>query len=316
MTEYPEPVLGRRFEEISLSSSRRVGTSGSEQPAAELQTMLPGHTHLAFAFDDIGIGRGAYHRSNIDAQKGTGLHDLVMAVRLQWRADAERPNRKAVAPKELARAGTGAGRRGALKPELKEEALGLNPDGSLVPLKPGSWFVCFVPAIDKQLWHRFVHKVHKHVFALRPERDGNWTVFEPWWTRMLVATIPAEAAAKFLRWGAQGDVLLVREGIPGHSSQLRGMMACAALAAHMLGRTYFVWTPHQLYRRLLRERNVCRVGVSALLQADLKDLAVENSRGIRCCEECHRGADKFEPGRHKRSPGVAKPFCMKCARDL
>lgn len=203
-----------------------------------------------------------------------------------------------------------------MTPELREETIQLNPDGSLIPLKPGSWFVCFVPPINKQFWHRFFHKVHKHVFALRPERNGEWTVFEPWWTRLLVATIPAEAAAKFLRWGAKGDVLLVREAIPGRSTQLRGIMTCAALAAHMLGRTYFIWTPHQLYRRLLREPNVCRVDVSALLRADLKDLAIENSRGIRCCDECDPDALKCEPGRHKRRPGAAKPFCMKCARTL
>ncbi|MDN2565574.1 hypothetical protein N1F89_05015 [Aquibium sp. A9E412] len=192
---------------------------------------------------------------------------------------------------------------------LPTQTLRLAPDGSLVPLAAASWLVCFVPPIDRQFWHRFVHRRHKHVFALRPEPTGEWTVFEPWWTRLLVATVPQEAAAKFLRWGASGDVLMVREGVPGHSSQLRAMMTCAALAAHMLGRTYLVWTPHQLYRRLLREPGVCRVDVSALLSADIGDIAIADSRGIRCCEAC-------APGRRPRRPGAAKPFCMGCARDL
>ena len=247
------------------------------------------------------------------------LHHTIAAERMDRRVSPAEIGRadKPVGPSTSAVEGVAAfGRRRALAPELREEPLQQNPDGSLVPLAPGSWFVCFVPAIDKQFWHRFVHKVHKHVFALRPERDGEWTVFEPWWTRLLVATIPMEAAAKFLRWGAEGDVLLVRETIPGHSSQLRGMMTCAALAAHMLGRTYFVWTPHQLYRRLIREPNVCRVVVSALLQTDLKYLAIENSRGIRCCDECDPGPHKCKPDHHKRRQGAAKPFCMMCARDL
>ncbi len=192
---------------------------------------------------------------------------------------------------------------------IKEVSLELSPDGSLVPLEPASWFVCFVPPIDRQWWHRFVHPVHKHVFALRPERNGEWTVFEPWWTRLLVATITTRQAMKFLQWGAQGDVLLVREAVPGHSSQLRGMMTCAALAAHMLGRTYFVWTPHQLYRRLLREPNVCRVDVSVLLSTDLDALTRANSRAIQACPECR------PEGHHKHS-GAAKPFCMRCGRDL
>jgi hypothetical protein len=59
------------------------------------------------------------------------------------------------------------------------EPLGLNPDGSLVMLERGCWFVCFVPGIERQWWHPFAHKVHKHVFALRSEEDDRWTVFEP-----------------------------------------------------------------------------------------------------------------------------------------
>ncbi len=194
-------------------------------------------------------------------------------------------------------------------PDVENESLRLSPDGALVPLEAGSWFVCFVPAIDEQWWHRFVPSAYKHVFALRPEREGEWTVFEPWWTRLLVATITTDQAVKFLRWGAHGDVLLVREAVPGHSSQLRGMMTCAALAAHMLGRTYFVWTPHQLYRRLIREPNVCRVDVSILLQRGLRDFSKTASRAIWACEKCM-------PGQRKRATGAAKPFCMKCGQDL
>lgn len=208
-------------------------------------------------------------------------------------------------------------RRDAAKPghsrppraDLKARELGLNPDGSLVQIEPGSWLVCFVPPIDRQWWHWFLHPLHKHVFALHPEASGDWTVFEPWWTRLLVATITPEQAAKFLRWGARGDVLLIREAVPGGSTQLRGLMTCAALAAHMLGRTYFVWTPHQLYRRLIGEPNVCRVDVSALLKMDLSGLAEKDTRNVVACDECG-------PDHEQRRPGSAKPFCMHCGRDL
>jgi len=199
------------------------------------------------------------------------------------------------------------GRSSARGGDIEAVKLGFNPDDSLVRLEPGSWFVCFVPPIARQWWHRLLHPVHAHVFALHPEPGGKWTVFEPWWTRLLVATIAPEQAAKFLRWGAQGDVLLVREAVPGGSTQLRGLLTCALLAAHMLGRTYFVWTPHQLYRRLIREPNVCRVDVSALLKMDLSALAKSGSRTVMACDECGPGSE--------RRRGTAKPFCMHCGRD-
>ncbi len=195
-----------------------------------------------------------------------------------------------------------------LPAKLEEAKLSLNPDGTLVRLEPGSWFVCFVPAIAKEWWQGLLHPTHTHVFAIRPEGDGDWTVFEPSWTRLLVATITTEQAIKFLIWGAKGDVLLVREESPGHSSQLRGIMTCAALAAHMLGKNYPVWTPHQLYRRLIREPNVCKVDVSRLLQRDISELAGQNSRIVEACDNCMSG-------RSSRQPGAQKPFCMKCGKE-
>ena len=188
------------------------------------------------------------------------------------------------------------------------DPLKLNPDGSLVMLEPGCWFVCFVPGIEEQWWHPFVHKLHTHVFALRPERGGEWTVFEPWWTRLVTATISSEQARKFLRWGAEGDVLLVRESIPGDSSQVRGWMNCAALTVHLLGRPYWVWTPHQLYRRLVQEPDVCHLDVSALLERDPATLSGVEARVVAACPACSPGAP--------RPPGAAKPLCMRCGRDL
>jgi len=203
----------------------------------------------------------------------------------------------------------GLGRAGA---EAPLEPLTLNPDGSLVPLEAGSWFVCFVPGIEKQWWHPFVHERHKHVFAIRPVGHGEWTLFEPWWTRLLTATIGTVQAMKFLRWGATGDVLLVREAIPGRGSQVRGWMNCAALASYMLGRPYWVWTPHGLYRRLLREPNVCRVDVTALLAQDLTDFG-GGSRVIQACDHCGAG---HSAGRAATCQGARKPFCLHCGRDL
>lgn len=199
--------------------------------------------------------------------------------------------------------------RNSSRPRVPETVeLKIDEHGAPVTLEPGSWFVCFVPGLERQWWHPFVHPRHKHVFALRPEANGSWTVFEPWWTRMLTATITADQARKFLRWGAHGDVLLVREAVPGCGSQLRGWMNCAALASYMLGRPYWVWTPHGLYKRLLREQSACPVDVSVLLHGDLSRFEQPGSRRIAACQHCTPDAPK--------PPGAVKPFCMRCGRDV
>lgn len=138
-------------------------------------------------------------------------------------------------------------------------------DGSPATIEAGIWFVCFVPGIKKQWWHPLVHKTHKHVFAMRPEPGGRWTLFEPWWHRLLAVSLTADQARMFLLWAAAGDVVAVREHVPGSGSQIRGWMTCAGLVSYLLGRPYWVWTPHRFYRLLLRELNAWRVDVLALL---------------------------------------------------
>lgn len=191
--------------------------------------------------------------------------------------------------------------------DLETIKIEIDQDGSPVTIEPRGWFVCIVPGLKKQWWHPFVNQRHKHVFAIRPARPGEWTLFEPWWHRLLTATITLEQARKFLLWGARGDVLHVREAVPGQGSQIRGWMTCATLASYLLGRKYWVWTPHGLYKLLLREPGVCRVDVSALLSLDSAKLD-EASRVTVACSACAPGTPK--------QPGAPKPFCMKCGRDL
>lgn len=139
-----------------------------------------------------------------------------------------------------------------------ENELCLDSGGGIVPFPAETWYVGFVPALDRRLWHSFVHPRHKHCFALRPVKCG-WLVFEPWWARTPLTVISGEQASKFFLWAARGDMLMVREETPGRSSQLRGMMTCAALLAHMLGRPYHVLTPHALFRRLDLEDETVRI---------------------------------------------------------
>ncbi|MBR1198438.1 TetR/AcrR family transcriptional regulator C-terminal domain-containing protein [Bradyrhizobium sp. AUGA SZCCT0240] len=137
--------------------------------------------------------------------------------------------------------------------------------GSLVTVEPVDWIICFVPGLKRQWWHRFVHHKHKHVFAMRPTNTGSWLLVEPWWTRMMVTILPPADAVKFLRWGGTGDILRVREQVPGRASQMRGWSNCAVITAFVLGRPSWTWTPHGLYKELLREKTTRRENVEQLL---------------------------------------------------
>lgn len=158
--------------------------------------------------------------------------------------------------------------------------------GSPVSVPAAEWFVCFVPGLQKQWWHRFAHKRHQHVFAIRMVEDGSWLLVESWWTRMLVTVLTLDEALKFLRWGASGDILQVREAIPGRGNQLRGWSNCAVLMAFMLGRAYRTWTPHGLYCRLLAEQ-----GVRAI---DLKQW-LANHAGVVAARDLDEALEALEP---------------------
>ncbi|BAI99112.1 hypothetical protein Sj15T_31950 [Sphingobium sp. TA15] len=147
----------------------------------------------------------------------------------------------------------------------RDLANSIDENGSLVTVPPVDWIVCFVPGLQSQWWHRFVLSKHKHVYAMRPTSTGSWLLVEPWWTRMMVTILPPADAVKFLRWGGTGDILRVREAVPGHASQLRGWSNCAVLTAFVLGRRSWTWTPHGLFRRLLRETSTRRENVEDLL---------------------------------------------------
>ncbi len=134
-------------------------------------------------------------------------------------------------------------------------AIEVDSAGSPVSLPAAEWFVCFVPGLRKQWWHRFVNPRHQHVFAIRMVSDDCWLLVEPWWTRILVSVLTLDEAFKFLRWGAIGDILQVREAIPGRGNQIRGWSNCAVLIGFLLGRSYWTWTPHGLYRRLVAEHD-------------------------------------------------------------
>jgi hypothetical protein len=154
-----------------------------------------------------------------------------------------------------------------------ELAIEIDKDGSPVGLAPVEWFVCFVPGLRKQWWHRFTDPRHKHVYALRMVSENQWILFEPWWTRIMNTMLTLDEAVKFLRWGDVGSVLRVKEAIPGGGSQTRGWANCAVLVSLLLGRSYWTWTPHGLYEALAREPEVEEIDVSAFLEALLTKIA-------------------------------------------
>lgn len=141
----------------------------------------------------------------------------------------------------------------------------VDQNGSLVTVPPAEWLICFVPGLQKQWWHPFVNAKHKHVFAMRPIDTANWILVEPWWTRLMVTLLSLADAVKFLRWGACGDILRVREAVPGRGNQARGWSNCAVLCSFILGRASHTWTPHGLYRQLCCEKDVKHENVEELI---------------------------------------------------
>lgn len=148
-------------------------------------------------------------------------------------------------------------------------AIEIDHNDSPISRPPAEWFVCFVPGLKKQWWHRFTHPRHKHVFALKLVADDQWVIVEPWWTRIMISMLRTDEAVKFLRWGAAGSILKVTERIPGSGSQARGWANCAVLISLMLGRSYWTWTPHGLYKRLSAEDGVERVELDGFLEETL-----------------------------------------------
>jgi len=122
-----------------------------------------------------------------------------------------------------------------------------------------------------------VTRGYQHVFAMRMVDDSRWILFEPWWTRMLLTELTLDEAVKFLRWGASGDILQVREAIPGNGNQVRGWANCAVLTAFLLGRSYRTWTPRGLYRRLMAERDVRQVDLAQWLADHVRRVAAHHA---------------------------------------
>jgi hypothetical protein len=142
----------------------------------------------------------------------------------------------------------------------------IDSHGTLVTLPAADWLVCFVPGLQHEWWHPFIHPTHQHVFALRPLGGKLWLVVESWKKRLSVTTLDVRDALKFMRWASAGDVLRVKEHLPGTAWHTRGWSNCAVLTALLLGRRSWAWTPHGLYRQLVSEPEVSRVDMVALLQ--------------------------------------------------
>jgi hypothetical protein len=166
--------------------------------------------------------------------------------------------------------------RSDLKRLPHEFAIEIDTDGSPVTVPATEWFVCFVPGLQKQWWHRFASANYQHVFAIRMVDDSAWILVEPWWTRMMVTVLTLDEAVKFLRWGATGNILQVREAVPGRGNQVRGWANCAVLTAFLLGRSYRTWTPHGLYRRLIAEPGVVPIDLAQWLADHVRRVATRN----------------------------------------
>jgi hypothetical protein len=170
-----------------------------------------------------------------------------------------------------------------------ELAIEIDSDGSPVSFPAAQWFVCFVPGLQRQWWHRFAPAKYQHVFVMRMVGDDHWILVEPWWTRMLVSVLSLDEAVKFLRWGAAGNILQVREAIPGCGNQARGWSNCAVLTSFLLGRSYWTWTPRGLYRRLAAEPGARPVDLAQWLADHVRSVASRTADRVAAALEANAG---------------------------
>jgi hypothetical protein len=171
--------------------------------------------------------------------------------------------------------------RGTFIPRTADpETIEIDANGSPVTLAAADWLVCFVPGLRKQWWHGLVSAKHKHVFAMRMVDENTWLIMEPWWTRNMVNVLSFDQAVQFLRWAAAGDIIKVREAIPGRGSQTRGWFNCAVLVSFMLGRRYRTWSPHGLYKRLKEEPGAQVIDVSRLLVEHCTAVAQKTAQAV------------------------------------
>ncbi|GAA5073819.1 hypothetical protein GCM10025759_15360 [Lysobacter panacisoli] len=171
---------------------------------------------------------------------------------------------------------------------VDDAVIGIDANGSPVTIDAAAWLICFVPGLRRQWWHRYAHARHKHVFALRPLGDGTWLLVEPWWTRMMVNVLTLDEAIRFLRWGAMGDILKVRESIPGRGSQMRGWANCSVLVSFLLGRSYWTWTPNGLYRKLRAETDVEAVDLTRFLRLHvMAEADRQSAKMLKCVPSRH-----------------------------
>lgn len=160
----------------------------------------------------------------------------------------------------------------------RASSINVDQDGAPVTCPAVEWFVCFVPGLRKQWWHRFAHAKYKHVYAMRPLGNGEWLIVEPWWTRMMIRVISLDQAMRYLRWGAAGTIIRAAEHVPGGASQMRGWSNCSVLVAFLLGRGYRTWTPNGLRVRLGAEPGTTRVELPEFLAGYARQLGQEERR--------------------------------------
>jgi hypothetical protein len=149
--------------------------------------------------------------------------------------------------------------------DLADLANCIDEHGSLVTADPVDWIVCFVPGPATTV----VASVGSPRAQARVchEARGRWQLA----ARRAVVDTPddhdpvAGRRHQVSTVGATGDMLRVREAIPGKASQMRGWSNCAVLTAFLLGRRSWAWTPNGLYRELLRDKATRRVNADQLL---------------------------------------------------
>jgi len=116
------------------------------------------------------------------------------------------------------------------------------------------WYVVFEPAGRKQWFHRFLEKDFTHCYLMTKSEAGLfWIIINPAWETIHIDYRLVETFPNARDYAGDHAIIVeyetsIQQGFIG--CQL-GILTCVDLAKRVLGiKSYKIWTPYQLYRRL------------------------------------------------------------------
>lgn len=126
---------------------------------------------------------------------------------------------------------------------------------STIIYSPTEYWLIFVPSKNKK--HYFLHKKINHVIILMRD-EGVWVVLDPKSSRGCLAVLeygPKEDVPSYYKKTFECEIVFVKLmniSQPNRYSPWLRFFSCTLMAQYLMGTKWFIFTPYQLYKKLLR----------------------------------------------------------------